>query len=273
MSPKGNRKYFIVMHGLDSLEALPNFIWNTDTGPKDPPHRYDQVKQGDRWIGFAYTTSDDRERRLSFVTGFYECIQKKSYRRIPTVKIPVPRGKKKAWMIEGEAFGRQLYCRVGVPPINDLLTPKRVWTHQAIIPISEDDFDRIRRYVFEHKLDTSELPLLHREPDNEQELLAMVIHGQKKLGIEKIIRVRTAFPDLLVKIKGSPKEVHLELEVYSQGFFSHRHRDQVRKRRFKKDGKPVAVLCWIDNNKDVRKYVHRVYELQDLFRERKTMRW
>jgi hypothetical protein len=176
-------------------------------------------------------------------------------------------------MIEGQEFGKQPRKPVGVPPINDLLSPKRVWNNQAIVPITAEDFAKIRDYARSHQLDANKIPLLKREPRCEQELLAAVVFGHKELGIDEIIRVRTAFPDLLVKIKGYAQEVHLELEVYSDGFFNHGHHEQVEKGKFKKDGKPVAVLCWIDNNKEVKGYVHQVYELQSLIREGKKIVW
>ncbi len=269
--PQSDHNHFIVKHGLDAFEALPNFVWNTSERPKSIPHRYNQVKQGDRWIAFAYTTSDKRERPLSLVTGFYECAEVATYQDIPPEALPISDGEVKAWMIEGKPCGKQPRKPVGVPPINDLLSPKRVWNNQAIIPIAPEDYDRIRDYTFSHQFDTGKIPLLGREPHNEQELLAAVIFGHKKLGIEKIIHVQKAFPDLLVNIDG--KEVYLELEVYSQGFFSHGHHEQVRNRRFKADDIPVAVLCWIDNDKKVKDKVHRVYELQDLIREGKKICW
>ena len=77
------RSHFIVKHGLDAFAALPNFVWRTGKGPKDVPHRFKQIRLGDQWIGFAYTTSDLRERPLSLITGFYECTQVALYRDIP----------------------------------------------------------------------------------------------------------------------------------------------------------------------------------------------
>ena len=266
-------KHFIVKHGLDAFAALPNFIWRTGKAKNDIPHRFDQVQVGDRWIGFAYTTTDSRERPLSLVTGFYECEQIAEYGRIPAAGLPTCDGETMAWMIEVHKVGEQPRRPVGVPPINDLLCPKRVWNNQAIIPVTPNDFVRIRNYALSHQLDTDKIPLLKREPECEQELLAAVACGYKDLGITEIIRVRTAFPDMLAKIKGRSKAVHLELEVYSDGFFNHGHYKQVKNGRFKDDGIPVAVLCWIDNNKNMKDYVHKVYELQTLIREGKQMVW
>ena len=267
-----NAKCYIVKHGLDSFEALPNFIWNTDNPPKVAPHRYTEVRRGHRWIGFAYTTTDSRERPLSLVTGFYECTHEAKYRSIPSAGLPVVGGRK-GLDDRRSAVGRSASGAGSVPPINDLLSPKRVWNDQAIVPISSDTFVRIRDYARSHEFDTSRIPLLKREPRCEQEVLAIVARGYDTLGIAEIVRVRKAFPDLLVKLKGRPEEVHLELEVYSDGFFSHGHHKQVENGRFQEDGKPVAVLCWIDNNKGVKDCVHKVYELQSLIREGKQIVW
>lgn len=271
MSLGGSRRYFVVKHGLDAFQAMPNFIWRTNKGPDDIPHRFRQVKSGDRWIGFAYTTSDNRERPLSLVTGFYECTEKARHDRLPPEGVAASDGIDLAWLIEGKPFGTQPRNPVGVPPISDLLG-KPLWNNQAIVPITAQDFEYIRDYALSHQFDASKIPLLGREPECEQEVLASVVYGYRELGIEQIIRVRKAFPDLLVRIEGNPSTVHLELEVYSEGFFLHGHDKQVEAGCFT-DGLPVAVLCWIDNEKKVKNYVHRVYELQSLIRGGKKIVW
>src|SRR5260221_7432883 len=242
-------KYFIVQHGLDDFTLLPGFIWRTGMGPRQVPHRFKEVGLGDRWIAFAYTTNDNRDQRLSLITGFYECTQTACYQKIPLKAVAFCGGTKNAWMIKGtECGGRQPKFPVGVPPIADLLG-KPVWTKQALVPIDAGGFDRIREYTLRHEFSPARITPLGREPENEQEVLAIVIHDHKKLGIEKIIRVGKAFPDLLVKLEGHREAVHLELEVYSKGFFSHGHDKQVKNLCVGKEKRPVAVLCWIDNDK------------------------
>ena len=145
--------------------------------------------------------------------------------------------------------------------------------NETLVPISADEFDQVRSQTCKREFNTEHIPLLGREPEREQELLAAVIFGHKKLGIEEIIQVQKAFPDLLVKIEGHSKEVYLELEVYSRSFILHRHYKRVHNRRFKDDDTPVAILCWIDDDPRAKRYVHRVYELQSLIREGKKIRW
>lgn len=269
---ESDRKHFFVKHGLDALKALPHAIWRADKGRDDLPHWFSQVKKGDRWVAFAYTTSDRHERPLSLVTGFYECTKEKEYVPIPEAALDAADGRKWAWLIEGTPEGEQPKHPVGVPPINDMLQ-KSTWNNQAMVPITAADYDRIRRYMLSRQFDPGRVPLFGRQPENEQELLAAVVCGHKDLGIEKILRVRKAFPDLLVQFAGSSEEVHLELEVYSEGFISYGHYEQVENGRFTGDGKPIAVLCWIDNKKDVKKHVERVFELQSLIREEKKIEW
>ena len=108
------RKHFVVKHGLDAFRALPSFIWRTGKAAEDVPHGFKQVKLRDRWIGFAYTTSDQRERSLSPVTGLYECVEEAAYRDIPPDGRPVSEGQSKAWLIEGKSFGEPLRYPVGV---------------------------------------------------------------------------------------------------------------------------------------------------------------
>lgn len=281
-SPK-SRRHFIVKHGLDSFEMLPNYIWRTSKGEDEVPHRFNQVRLGDRWVGFAYTTSDKRERSLSRVTGFFECVSEARYDILPPLAagLPVSEEKERAWLIEGKACGIQPMEPVGVKPIDDILG-RTLYKNQALVPISADDFDIIRQHTLSRQFDTKKIPLLGREPENEQEVLASVVYGHKQLGIKRIIRVRKAFPDLLVELEGCEEEVHLELEVYSEGFFSHGHNSHANltQKRFTEVGKslPIAVLCWIDNRKkldgkSVQSFVHDVYELQTLIRKGTTIVW
>jgi len=266
--------HYIVKHDLTSLKAMPHFIWRTDYDQHTVPPRFNQVREKSLWIGFAYTSSDARERPLCLVTGFSECVHPAKFRRVPRSLPRELQGddwarRGHAWMIEGKPWKQQPKEPVGVLPINDILSPKRVWNNQGIIPISSDDFSKIRQHALTRQFNSEKIALIGREPECEQELLAVVVSGYRKLGIEKILRVRKAFPDLLVQIDG--KKVHLELEVYSKGFFSHGHDQQVRKRRFVEDGIPVAVLCWIDNCPEVKDRVSHFFELRSLIREGRTL--
>ncbi|HZK82872.1 MAG TPA: hypothetical protein VFC46_17445 [Humisphaera sp.] len=273
-----NRKYFFVKHGLDSFQVMPNFIWRTEE--KDEPRIFKRVKKGDRWIGFAFTTSDSRERTLSQITGFYECTRESRFGELPQKARQVS-GCKNAWMIEGKRWGKQPRQPVGVPPIDELLKMK-TFKGQTLVPIikGEKEFERVREYTLDHELDPGDIPFLGREPRTEQEVLAVVLCCHQKLGIEKILRIRTAFPDLLVKLKGRTEPVHLELETYSKSFLVHGHAAQVCNRQFKTDEnaerKPVGILCWVDNAKaseELKNCVHKVYELQSLIRNREKIRW
>lgn len=268
-----NRKYFIVKHGRDAFEAHPEWIWNTYYGRGRVPRGYDRIRKGDRWVSFAYTTSDKGEQRLSLVTGFYECTQKREYFTAGHGGLRASDGEH-AWVIRGKPCGWQPSWQAGVPPIRELLG-RNTFNQQAITRIGEGEFNHIRREALNRAFDARKIPLLGRPPSCEQEVLSIVVAARAQLGIKRIIHIRKAFPDLLVELEGSRKPVHLEVETYSQGFCLHGHQRQVRNRRFKEDGRraPVAVLCWVDNDERVGKYVHRVYELQSLFRGKKKIKW
>ena len=271
MRPVRHPKYFIAKHGLDAFVALPNVIWNTAEKKSQMPRGYRQVEKGDRWISFAYTTSDNRERRLSVIAGFSECIQKAGYGKVPLNGAY----EGNAWMIKGRPFGPPVHHPVVIPPIRTFLS-RSMFNQATITQIPRRDFERIQKYTMRHWLDPQKIPLLQRAPLSEQELLAIVACCHKEVGVEEILRIQTRFPDMLVKVKG--KELHLELEVYSSTFLSHGHNMQVRDRQFKDDKnnkKPVAILCWIDDDKGgkLRSYVHKVYELQSLIRTRRRIRW
>jgi hypothetical protein len=78
----------------------------------------------------------------------------------------------------------------------------------------------------------------------------------------------------------------LELEVDSLGFWHHwddlrripgRRNARLAKLEDEEDDRPVAVLCWVDGDKDreLKESVRdlRVFELQTLLRENRKIRW
>jgi hypothetical protein len=153
MSEFHDRGHFIVKHGLDALEALPTFIWRTGKGRDDRPRNYDKVNKGDRWIAYAFVESDRRERKLSHVTGFFECIRPAEYRDIPPKALTVGDDETKAWMIEGEAFGKPLAEPVDIGSIEAVLLaadllPKKLVPRVSVVPISREQFEAIRESVY-----------------------------------------------------------------------------------------------------------------------------
>ena len=146
-------KHFIVQHDLVSLNALPEFIWNTARHPVP----FDRVKKGDRWIAYAHIEDEVDEKRCRFVVGFYECTKLCERRPVPLDEAKlVQLGYKKdqrAWMIEGKVYGEQPPKPVALPreennrhPIESFLE-KRIFRNQTLIPIEPDEFERIRSYA------------------------------------------------------------------------------------------------------------------------------
>jgi hypothetical protein len=275
------RNYFIVKHDLASFQALSGVIWNNSNTKREPPTGYRSVEKGDRWLSFAYTSGGANDERVSLVEGFYECTQQFRYGNIISKKaLALTNGKRGAWLIEGRPFGTRLDDPVVIPPIGNFLGNKP-FSRRTITRISKKEFEGIRKWIRDHRYSPENIPCLKRDPQNEQEVLAIIASKPERFGIEKIIRVQTRFPDMLVKLKGKAEVVHLELELYSKSFLNHGHAEQVRNRRFrgnansKGDNKPVCVLCWIDDAKSrtVTRHVHRIYVLRDLLKDRKPIRW
>ncbi|HTZ20122.1 MAG TPA: hypothetical protein VMC06_04500 [Opitutaceae bacterium] len=161
----------------------------------------------------------------------------------------------------------------------------RVAAKQAtIVPLrNAGEFQLIRDEVKKRAFDSSNVPVLGREPDNEQEVVAIVSGAFRQLGIKKILRIRTAFPDMLVQI--GRKEVHVELEYDSITFRAHLSRLRkirrqpgkfLAKAKDRADQRPIVVLCWIDGDKGhtLRDQVRnlRIFELQTLLREKEKIR-
>jgi hypothetical protein len=276
------RQYWLVKHGLDSLTALPHFIWRT--GERRIPKNFRRVRKGDLWIGFAYTPTDNREKSLRLITGFQECTKLAVYRDVPAKARKLTGSGKKAWMIEGIDAGHQPAMPVGVPPLNVLLG-RSTFNQQALISISHDEYKRIRKRVFADQLEPIDIPLLGREPRFEQEVVALVVAMQKQLGIEKILRLRNAFPDMLVKLKGRREPVHFELELYARSFLAHGHPKQIKRRGTfsetndlgKRETRPVGLLCWIDDDTsgEIRSKgkIDRVFSLRDRTKSKEPLFW
>jgi len=285
------RQYFLVKHDLESFTAMPGFIWRTNLPKEKIPIGFGMVAEGDRWIEFAYIKDEEYRQPCSVITGFRECVKPHWYGQIPvnegTLDPELWQGRR-AHLIKGKRCdGYQPRHPVTVPSIHQMLR-KNIQPRVAVARISLGDFRVVREETRRRELDARKIPLLKREPLNEQELLSVVVWGQKELGIEKIIEVQCRFPDLLVCING--QEVYLELEVDSLGFWDHINKRQLRpirkgkwkgklaaNVRDKDDDRPVAVLCWVDGDKEhtLRKHVPdlRVFELQALLRDGGRITW
>jgi hypothetical protein len=274
---KRERKYFIAKHDLASFQAWPGVIWRI--GEVDFPRGLKGMQVGDRWVEFAYINDERSRDKTSQIVGFYECVL------LPSKRIEIPRkprslygNNKLAWAIKGRAIGWQPSFPVTVPPIDELLG-RKTFGRATLTPIVKDEFERIRRKVKELELDPERIPMLNRDPRNEQEVIGILLAARSELGIERIDRIRTGFPDLRVKLLGKRELVHLEVETYSYNFVSHGHSGQVRGGMFKtKDENeklPVAVVCWYDNDKrgEVAARVHKVYELRSLLQRKQHIRW
>ena len=285
------RRHFIVKHNIEALEALPHCIWNSSYPESQVPHGYRKVRKGDRWIAFAYTAvkaDKPRDEKLSLITGIYECVSTAKFLKIPPRAEEDAGHKGRAWFIKGEPIRPYMKDPLTVPSINTMLR-RTSFGRTTLVPISKVEFERIREHVQKHRFDPSSIPLLHREPRCEQEVLAMIAYAHKKLGIERIERARTRFPDTLVKLQGKRGLVHLELELYAKSFLNHNHHHLVSRNGTFLDPKdkkvarwPVGVLCWIDDDKcsektkkrtRVRDYVSRVFELQGIVRDGTRIKW
>src|SRR5258705_12709469 len=112
-----DRKHFLVKHDLESLLALPHFVWRTGKDFNDPPPGLDQIRIGDRWVSFAFIDNERDKKRTSQIVGFSECIRTKWHGPIPREALSISNGETKAWFVQGEPFGKQPSAPVDVPPI------------------------------------------------------------------------------------------------------------------------------------------------------------
>jgi len=284
-------RHFIVKHDLESFQEMPGFIWRINLPKSKRPRNFGIIKEGDRWIEFAYIKDEQDREPCSMITGFYECTKPHWYDRIPVEEGTLDRDEwegQKAHLIKGKRCdGYQPRHPVTVPSIYQMLG-RNIQPRVAVAPISADDFKIIRDETRTRELDPNRIPLLNREPLNEQQLLSVIIAGRETLGIESVIRVQTRFADMLVRIDG--REVHLELEVDSVNFWDHIEKRQLRRvstgkykgkfaaqLRDDDDDRPVAILCWVDGDRkgDLRRSVPqlRIFELQSLLRDRNRLQW
>jgi hypothetical protein len=275
---KRPRKYFVAKHDLASFLAWRGVIWRT--GEAKFPRGLKKIQVGDRWVAFAYIKDEDKRDKTQQVVGFYECVSVPDEREeIPPKPRSLSANNKFAWAIKGKAIGRPLPYPVTVASINKLLRRKKLFSQQTLTPIHKGEFDRLRQEIRRLQLAPERIPLLNRDPRCEQEVVAILIAARKELGIERIDRVRTRFPDLRVKLAGKGGLVHLEVETYSSSFLLHGHQHQVRGRILRTDDKSeklqVAVVCWNhdDDGGGVAACVHKVYELRELLQRKERIRW
>lgn len=249
---------------------------------------FKNVNPGDQWVEFAYIRDEENEEACSLVCGIYRCVRRCWAGVVPRksrTKYWSREWGKHAWMIKGRKHGYQPpFGPVSVRPIDTILG--RTLTKRAtVIKLKGGlkEFQAICREVKSRAFNPAAIPVLGREPENEQEVLMIVIGAHQQIGIGKILRVRTGFPDMLAVV--GRKEVHFELEYDSKTFKAHfpdlrrvgkRRRQLLPMLQDRSDGREVAVLCWV--NGDVGKKLTgkvqnlRIFELQTLLGEHRRIK-
>ena len=151
---KRKPRHFIVQHDLMSLRALPSFIWNTQRHTQS----YDQVQRGSRWIAYAYIRDEDDREPCSLITGIYQCAKTCWRGDVPLDKAtlvgmgydtPVL-----AWMIQARLWAAAI--RAYRTPAQShrttshrVLSPQAHLQSQALVPITADNFERLRSYALQ----------------------------------------------------------------------------------------------------------------------------
>lgn len=270
-------KYFIARHDLHSFLAWPRVVWRT--GEAEFPRGLKKMKVGDYWIAFAYINDEVRREKTQQVVGFYRCAGIPERRSaIPSPARKLVGNSKYAWVLKGKSVGKPLSFPVTVPSVTEMLG-KETFKQQTLTPITKEQFEKIQGIVMRRKMDAGKIPLLRRDPRNEQEVVAILVTAHKSLGIEQIERLRCGFPDMLVKLKGRRQPIHLEVETYSKSFLLHKHQLQMRGGRLitKVDAErlPVAVACWYHDAKNgcLSKHVRKVFEIRELLQKKQPMQW
>lgn len=261
------KRFFLVKHDLASLEALPGCIWNDKRGPRDEPRSYRQVGPRDKWIAYAYIRNEGTRESVSLVQGFFECVRRSEYGPLPQTKALDEAGlaHAKGWVIKGRQNDKQPRSPVLIPSIGRFLG-KTLYTRSSVIPLKREDYWKIHDYALSHDEPLPQGGPFGFTPKTEQELLLAFAGSCRRIGVERIVSARTRFPDLVVGI--SQTILHVELELFSRNFFVHRHRAAVKNRRY--NGRPVCVVCWVDDEKAVQN-VLPVFELRDLISGRRSL--
>ncbi|GEM_PF-6592174 len=66
-------RYWLVKHDKKSIESKPGWIWTEIVGSRRIPPNYRQVKNGDKFILYAYKTSEGMDSKpCREIYGFYE---------------------------------------------------------------------------------------------------------------------------------------------------------------------------------------------------------
>jgi hypothetical protein len=262
-------RFFLVKHDLASLLGFPGRVWQTGRRSSDQPRSHRLIRPGDRWIAYAYETREGERDHASMVQGFYRSTGASAYVRLPKTRELSALGNAgtMAWVIEGEPDGKQPTRPVLITPLKALIK-RRLFTRSSVIPLKRDEYWVVRDSVNTRDEPVNEGGVFGSDPKSEQELLVLFADACRSFGVSRISRVGTRFPDLTVELGSPDRILHVELELYSHGYVSHGHGKSVKGGRFK--GRPVCVVCWLEDEFTVRKQVP-VFELRSLISGRETL--
>ena len=262
-------RFFIVKHDLASFEALPGRIWQTDRLSDDMPGSYRQVAPGDSWVAHAYQMTEGTKTGANLVQGFFKATKGPEFSRLPMLPALKSLGYAgaNAWIIEGEPDGKQPRAPVLLPPLESFLG-RKLFTRSSVFPVTRAEYWKIRDFVLGRDEPLGQGGAFGATPRNEQELLVVFTECSKRIGVSRIVRVGTRFPDVSVEHGSAVRTLHVELELVSGGFTAHRHRGQVRRGLFKET--PVCVVCWVDDDPTVKESLP-VFEIRDLLSGRRSL--
>jgi hypothetical protein len=219
-------QYWLVKHDKFSIEDRPGWIWRT-TNSKNPPN-YQRVKSGDKFILYAHQTSEDEDSEPCYeVYGFYK------------VLLPVKYNKRRGcWEIKGKRISKEGWVRIPNP---SRFYQTNKFNQQSVIRLNGVEFRKFLKY-HEKFLDAT-WGIFNREPENEQEVIALFTNFIGKLGYKGYEKLGTRTPDAIIIRKNGRRE-RVEFEYTSQGLKLHTL----------KELKGVKCICWIDDLPPASKY-------------------
>jgi hypothetical protein len=232
-----------------SIEQHPGWIWNT--GDKMPQFFGHKGKSGLR-VGDGFVLAANRNHWLKSssgklqVFGLYEVVKECEDNRIDIPMVMGPNSAiitKRAWLVEGKAL-RQFGERWRTIPTLQSLGIRLPIRNRLVNPIKRANFETIGEYLSQRK--AARLGVIDREPEYEQEVIALFLSNLRRLGYRKLIRLGPLFPDGVFENDNGMQE-EIEFEVYASGLKEH---ELGAPRKWKS----VTYVCWENDLKSESRY-------------------
>ena len=238
--------YWWAVHDKFSIQQHPGWIWNT--GKRMPQYfGRNQIKEGSVFVLAANRDYDwEGPSGVLSIYGMYEVTEPSDGLQgwVPVIRRPEePITETKAWVIKGKRV-KNIDERWRVVPKLKSLGVSLPVRNRTINPLTIEQYQAVKQYLLQRK--APHLGIMDKEPEYEQEVIAVFARNMEKVGYKKVVHLSTQFPDaILLNLNGKEEEV--EFELYASGLQEHEKKQP-------KKWKQVTYICWENDLRGQERY-------------------